>query len=206
MSQNTIRAKRTSRFVGSLRSVLARTSRLQSAMEYLMTYGWAILILAVVVGVLFQLGVFNSSTFAGTSCIGSSGFLCQNPTLVTSGMLTFTFGQNIGSPMYNVQLACAASMASGGTPNPITAFNSISSTGVPLIPAPTGNTLVNGQTMIITSLPCYDSTGAQITNPSMGSSYSGYIWVNYTKLASAESAATNPWLTTRPIVIKTKVV
>ncbi len=31
----------------------------QSAMEYLMTYGWAILIIAVVLGALFQLGVFS---------------------------------------------------------------------------------------------------------------------------------------------------
>jgi hypothetical protein len=38
--------------------------RLQSAMEYLMTYGWAILIIAVVLGVLFQLGVFSSSSFS----------------------------------------------------------------------------------------------------------------------------------------------
>ncbi|MCL5239404.1 MAG: LamG domain-containing protein, partial [Candidatus Marsarchaeota archaeon] len=41
-----------------------RKRRLQSAMEYLMTYGWAILIIAVVLGALFQLGVFNSGTFA----------------------------------------------------------------------------------------------------------------------------------------------
>ena len=36
----------------------------QSAMEYLMTYGWAILIIAVVLGALFQLGVFNAGTFS----------------------------------------------------------------------------------------------------------------------------------------------
>jgi len=39
-------------------------SKAQSAMEYLMTYGWAILIIAVVLGALFQLGVFNPMTFA----------------------------------------------------------------------------------------------------------------------------------------------
>ncbi len=39
-------------------------SKAQSAMEYLMTYGWAILIIAVVLGALFQLGVFNTSNFA----------------------------------------------------------------------------------------------------------------------------------------------
>ncbi|MEM3455589.1 MAG: LamG-like jellyroll fold domain-containing protein, partial [Candidatus Micrarchaeia archaeon] len=36
----------------------------QSAMEYLMTYGWAILIIAVVLGALYSLGVFNSTNFA----------------------------------------------------------------------------------------------------------------------------------------------
>ncbi|MEM3820193.1 MAG: LamG domain-containing protein [Candidatus Micrarchaeaceae archaeon] len=44
-----------------------KTGRLlaaQSAMEYLMTYGWAILVIAVVLGALFQLGVFNPANFA----------------------------------------------------------------------------------------------------------------------------------------------
>ncbi len=40
-----------------------RDYRSQSAMEYLMTYGWAILIIAVVLSVLFQLGVFSSGNF-----------------------------------------------------------------------------------------------------------------------------------------------
>ena len=35
----------------------------QSAMEYLMTYGWAILIIAVVLGALFELGVFSGTFF-----------------------------------------------------------------------------------------------------------------------------------------------
>ena len=37
--------------------------RAQSAMEYLMTYGWAILIIAVVLGALFELGVFSGTFF-----------------------------------------------------------------------------------------------------------------------------------------------
>jgi hypothetical protein len=40
-------------------------------MEYLMTYGWAILIIAVVLGALFQLGVFNANNFAPKAPPGS---------------------------------------------------------------------------------------------------------------------------------------
>jgi len=47
------------------------SSKAQSAMEYLMTYGWAILIIAVVLGALFQLGVFNANNFAPKAPPGS---------------------------------------------------------------------------------------------------------------------------------------
>jgi len=46
-------------------------TKAQSAMEYLMTYGWAILIIAVVLGALFQLGVFNANNFAPKAPPGS---------------------------------------------------------------------------------------------------------------------------------------
>ncbi len=48
-----------------------RAFRSQSAMEYLMTYGWAILIIAVVLAALFELGVFNPMTFAPKASPGS---------------------------------------------------------------------------------------------------------------------------------------
>ena len=42
----------------------------QSAMEYLMTYGWAILIVIIVAAALYALGVFNPATFAGRTTTG----------------------------------------------------------------------------------------------------------------------------------------
>ena len=41
-----------------------RTRRLQSAMEYLMTYGWSILIIAIVLAALFELGVFGGGNLS----------------------------------------------------------------------------------------------------------------------------------------------
>jgi len=57
----------------------------QSAMEYLMTYGWALLVVMIVLGVLFYLGVFTPKTTSactfdpGTTYVGSkaSGTLLQ---------------------------------------------------------------------------------------------------------------------------------
>ncbi len=47
------------------------SSRSQSAMEYLTTYGWLILIIAVVLGVLFELGIFNPANFASKAQLGA---------------------------------------------------------------------------------------------------------------------------------------
>ena len=48
-----------------------RGSKAQSAMEYLMTYGWAILVIAIVLGVLYYLGVFNSANLTPRAQPGS---------------------------------------------------------------------------------------------------------------------------------------
>src|SRR4030042_2002506 len=42
----------------------------QAAMEYLMTYGWAILIVIIVAAALYALGVFNPATWTGTRTTG----------------------------------------------------------------------------------------------------------------------------------------
>lgn len=43
----------------------------QSAMEYLLTYGWAILIIAIVIAAFFELGLFNPYTFSPKAQPGS---------------------------------------------------------------------------------------------------------------------------------------
>jgi len=74
---------------------MGKKFKAQSAMEYLMTYGWAILIIAVVLGALFSLGVFSGTSLLGTTCIASSGYYCSGLVL-HGGTLSFTFGQNTG--------------------------------------------------------------------------------------------------------------
>ncbi len=62
-----------------------RSMKSQSAMEYLMTYGWAILLIAIVLAALFSLGVFNSSNFAPKAQPGS----CQVSRPDGAGTLAF---------------------------------------------------------------------------------------------------------------------
>jgi len=64
--------------------LIKASAKAQSAMEYLMTYGWAILIIAVVLAALFQLGVFNPMTFAPKAPPGSCQVFRPNGPYTTS--------------------------------------------------------------------------------------------------------------------------
>ena len=56
----------------------SKSLKLQSAMEYLMTYGWAILIIAIVLVALFSLNLFNPYTFAPRASPGSCQIMRPN--------------------------------------------------------------------------------------------------------------------------------
>ncbi len=59
-------------------------AKLQSAMEYLMTYGWAILVIAIVLASLVQLGVLNVNAFSTRAQGGSCQVFRPNGPLTTA--------------------------------------------------------------------------------------------------------------------------
>jgi hypothetical protein len=156
-------------------------------MEYLMTYGWAILIIAVVLAALFSLGVFNQGALLGTSCIGAPGYLCTTPLTLsgTTGAVTFAFGQSTGATAYNVILACVS------TSNSVSAsslnYNSIFGNGLVVatatVPTAIGNTVNSGTQLTITNLPCYTASGSE-AGTAIGQPFTGIIWMAYNTVAS----------------------
>ena len=64
-------------------STARKSKRSQSALEYMMTYGWAILIIVIVAVILYSMGIFNPSssitfTSSGFSPFTVSSSLCNN--------------------------------------------------------------------------------------------------------------------------------
>ena len=70
----------------------------QTAMEYLMTYGWAILIILIVAGVLAYYGVFCPSGFLGPSIRGfSTVYVLQPWNFQSNGNLTIQVENRVGA-------------------------------------------------------------------------------------------------------------
>jgi len=146
-----------------------RTLKAQSAMEYLMTYGWAILIIAVVLGALFSLGVFSGTSLLGTTCIASSGYYCSGLVYShTNNQITATIGQSTGATYYGVGIAYVpqGTATTNGVP-------SATFLGIP------GNTLASGQTVSV-SLPASSASSVAV-----GTTTAGSIWLAYSTSSSA---------------------
>ncbi len=65
----------------------------QSALEFLMTYGWAILIILVMIAALVYFGVFNPSRLTPERCTATPGFGCND------------YQINVGAAHFKVQNA-----------------------------------------------------------------------------------------------------
>jgi hypothetical protein len=149
-----------------------RRLKAQSAMEYLMTYGWAILIIAVVLGALFSLGVFSGASLIGNACIAGPGYYCGSTTLMHgTGAMTAQVGQSTGSSWANsiiVFVAQGSSIGTNGFPIVYTAGNYAVSNG-----------LVSGQ------LQTETFTGAIAAASAVGTPLAGAIWACYVTTPSA---------------------
>jgi len=118
-------------------------AKAQSAMEYLMTYGWAILIIAVVLGALFQLGVFNANNFAPKAPPGSCQVFRPNGPGTTSfinleGICTGEIPQYVARFPGNLDNSQDTAATGWITANGSTAYSSFTATAWIYYGGPTG--------------------------------------------------------------------
>ena len=129
----------------------------QSAMEYLMTYGWAILIISIVLASLWTLGLFSGRPGGGSgaSCVGTVGYLCGTPVLASNGLLLTSIGQTVsGSALTVTGLGCS---------NTSTVPSTFSSTSFTLPPSQSASVAFN----------------CNLPSSVVGSSFTGTLWIQY---------------------------
>ncbi len=78
----------------------------QTALEYLITYGWAILVILVVLAVLWYYGVFSPAKWAGESVSEGSAFKVIDKKL-TGTTLTLILGDKTGGQVTVTQVDAA---------------------------------------------------------------------------------------------------
>ena len=137
----------------------------QSAIEYLTTYGWAILVIAIVLAVLYELGLFSPSTYVHTSCVFEADFGCLGSTFTENGILTINVEQSTEGPINVTSIGCNSEpsishMVAFSTPYTI----------------PIGG----NQTFVV---QCYMNNTTPYSG-TIGDLYTGYVEMNYTDIQS----------------------
>jgi uncharacterized protein (UPF0333 family) len=137
----------------------------QAAMEFLMTYGWAILVVLVVIGALAYFGVLNPQQFLPKKCQFAAGFVCVDHIITQDAdegnilVLSNTIGDDIRITTLNFT-------ADNGR---VSLANTSSVANYPGIIVPAG-----------TDVRIYLATGW--SELSSGTRIKGNLWLNYTNL------------------------
>ena len=130
----------------------------QAAMEFLMTYGWAILAAVIAIGVLAYFGVFSPGKYVSGTAVVSAPFYIQAHNVKTNQV---NLGiKNNGGEDYNItSITVGSGCATTTVPGAITADGATSTKDV--------------------TISCTTSPGA------VGASYKGDITIKYTKAGSS---------------------
>ena len=142
-------------------------TRAQAAIEYLSTYGWAILIMLVAVALLLWLGVMNPKTPLQSTCFFPLDFTCRAYILNTTGSYKLDLAQSTGHPISITKIRCSANTSTSlGTADEIT----------PISISNGGHAIVTNGTQL-----CYLANGSATSGLS-GNMYKGRIFVEYVEL------------------------
>lgn len=84
-------------------NLLFKNKKAQGALEFLMTYGWAFLVILIMIGALAYFGVLSPTKFLPERCTFGSQFMCKDYLMSTDGStadVTVKLQNNLGQAIY----------------------------------------------------------------------------------------------------------
>lgn len=164
--------------------LMRRNNKGQAAMEFLMTYGWAILVVLAAIGALAYFGVLNPGNWLPTKCTMQGGFSCVEYKVTadnTSGVAAAVYlkvQNNLGSDADTADLTISSSDC--------TFVGPIDMTG--------GGTLQNGDVWESTALTCAIIGGNDLDT---GDRLRAKLTVTYQRSGETQSHEATGELTTK---------
>ncbi|VVC71958.1 Uncharacterised protein [uncultured archaeon] len=140
-----------------------KSARAQNALEFLMSYSWAVAILLASVAIFFYLGVMRPQSFAPNTCSLPQGLSCDGYKIANGGNLTLRIRQETG---YDIKITRAACNESNMTTADI----------IPDIFIPNGGFANVSGTPPAGIPPCRRSDGSA---PKTGDFYSGKLIIEF---------------------------
>ncbi len=125
-----------------------------------MLYSVAVVVIAVIVGVLYFFGFFTAAAYSENACVPLAGYLCTSPTLSSNGLLKVTIGQGTTTPIEINYIGCSNTTTAPSFPTQFIAFPAY---------------VVQGSVVNASFLCPLPSSAA------LGTSFTGTLWINYSQ-------------------------
>ncbi|MCX8194857.1 MAG: hypothetical protein N3G22_02005 [Candidatus Micrarchaeota archaeon] len=144
-----------------------RHTRGQAAMEYLMTYGWAILVIAIALSILVLINPFSPPPGCRFDQVG---FSCTQPAFGSNSTDTFVFvtiynGNNNNIRIFTNSTRCTADKSNAPPTAPPSSSPNI--------------TVVRQGNYTITRLRCFRTGDIPLGGQASGTDFSGKLWIFY---------------------------
>ena len=152
----------------------------QAALDFMVSYGIVLLVLAIALYVIYQLGILNPQ-LTPAFCTPAPNFSCISYSVLSNGTFTFVFAQTSGGTLSINGVACSSSVNGTGNGPEYGNVHVLGYAGGPLFYP--NNQLSNGITLggdqpKEISVYCYRGSGLATGN--LGTNFIGYVWINYT--------------------------
>jgi hypothetical protein len=79
--------------------IMKNGKKSQAALEFLVTYGWAILGVIIVIGALAYFGIFNASKYVNDVCEFGEQMKCEDFIIYRNSLVAFQLRNNFGVPI-----------------------------------------------------------------------------------------------------------
>jgi len=89
--------------------------RAQAALEFLMTYGWAILVVLIVIGALSYFGVLNPTILLPEKCTLQMGMYCKNHVIFDDNRIYFELENGMGKGLILTSINVSGEIIDCGT-------------------------------------------------------------------------------------------
>ncbi len=156
-----------------------RAKRSQSTIDFLTSYGIVIVVVAVTVALIFELGVF-SPQFAPRYCNAAPSFSCAAFIMASNGTFTFLLSQSIGSSIRITAIGCSSEVNGTGVGPRYGNVQMIGASSYYPTNGFTPGTVLFSNMPAQFSVYCYDAPGNAPASGPLSSTFIGYVWLNYT--------------------------
>ncbi len=154
--------------------------KLQSTIDYMVSYGVALAIIAVAIYVMSSFGLFNPY-LSPKVCTPASGFICNGYTISSNGIVSVLFSQVTGTTLNINGVACSTNVNLTNASLP--AYGNVHVVKYSGMPSAYPNALASSMVMQSDTANtieayCYNNKG--YAKSKLGNTFNGYVWINYT--------------------------